>query len=60
MNNKVLFVSNKKLPQQFEELKNDFDISTEKMMELGVKTDLKISYRSGNRYIYRFHSMEKK
>ena len=27
------------------------DISTEKMMELGVKTDLKISYRSGNRYI---------
>ena len=30
MNNKILFVSNKKLPKQFEELKNDFDISTEK------------------------------
>lgn len=30
MNNKILFISNKKLPKQFEELKNDFDISIER------------------------------
>ena len=52
--------SNTKLAKEKTRKKREFyakvqkailDISTEKMMELGVKTDLKISYRSGNRYI---------